>query len=428
MQNPSSILLLPASLLALIGNAAAADLPSRNAAPAEFVRVCDTYGAGFFYIPGSQTCLRVGGRVRAETLYKKVFKKDADATGFRARGRLNIDARTATSYGTLRTFLRYGLGRNTGSYNSDGFQAVSDAASLGSAFIQFGPITAGRTSSMFDFSAGESWGTIRGSDATTQLLAYTGTFGSGFSATLSLEDGAQRRTANKTVSSFQGSSRMPDVVANLNLTEGWGSAQVSGAVHEISASSAGAAQKLDRILGFSGQFGVKIKLPMLAAGDAMWFKGGYAEGALKYLDAGSISLGGIKVSAFDAEVDLGTAPRVKLSKGYVLTAGLLHYWTPTIRQAIFASYLSVDAVDQFRTRSQTIYTGQTDYKEVRGGSNLIWSPISGLDIGVEVLYAKLTPKGRADMKGRVPNLNRGGTFTLSSDDDLQARFRIQRDF
>ena len=53
---------------ALMGAAAAqaADLPSRKAAPVEYVRVCDAYGAGFFYIPGTQTCLRVGGRIRAD--------------------------------------------------------------------------------------------------------------------------------------------------------------------------------------------------------------------------------------------------------------------------------------------------------------------------------------------------------------------------
>ena len=76
---------------------------------------------------------------------------------------------------------------------------------------------------------------------------------------------------------------------------------------------------------------------------------------------------------------------MKLTKGYALTAGLLHYWTPTIRQAVFGSYLSSTAPSP---------AGQADFKEYRVGSNLIWSPVSGLDIGVEVLYAKLDPKGR----------------------------------
>ena len=30
----------------------------------EYVRVCDAYGAGFFYIPGTETCLKIGGYLR----------------------------------------------------------------------------------------------------------------------------------------------------------------------------------------------------------------------------------------------------------------------------------------------------------------------------------------------------------------------------
>ena len=41
-------------------------LPVRQAAPIEYVRICDAYGAGFFYIPGTETCLRVGGLALAE--------------------------------------------------------------------------------------------------------------------------------------------------------------------------------------------------------------------------------------------------------------------------------------------------------------------------------------------------------------------------
>ena len=48
-----------------LAGARAADLPARQAAPIEYVRICDAYGAGFFYIPGTETCLRVGGLVLA---------------------------------------------------------------------------------------------------------------------------------------------------------------------------------------------------------------------------------------------------------------------------------------------------------------------------------------------------------------------------
>src|SRR5690606_11870597 len=97
----------------------AADLPAKKAAAVEYVRVCSTYGAGFFYIPGTETCLRVGGRVRAEYQYLEPTAREDNSIGFRARGRLNLDARTATAYGLLRTFVRFELTHNTGVYGGD---------------------------------------------------------------------------------------------------------------------------------------------------------------------------------------------------------------------------------------------------------------------------------------------------------------------
>lgn len=63
-----------------------------------------------------------------------------------------------------------------------------------------------------------------------------------------------------------------------------------------------------------------------------------------------------------------------------------------------------------------------DPKEFRIGSNLIWSPVSGLDIGVEVLYAK------AEVKTRIQALGRPAGVLIKSDDAISARLRIQRDF
>ena len=56
-------------LSAPLATANAADLPSRKAAPVAYVKICDAYGAGYFYIPGTDTCLKVGGRVRFEYAY-----------------------------------------------------------------------------------------------------------------------------------------------------------------------------------------------------------------------------------------------------------------------------------------------------------------------------------------------------------------------
>ena len=97
MKLAKSLFLGTVAGLAAVAGAQAADLPVAKAAAVEYVRVCSTYGAGFFYIPGTETCLRVGGRVRAEVAYVEPNDREDDSIGFRARGRLNLDARTATA-------------------------------------------------------------------------------------------------------------------------------------------------------------------------------------------------------------------------------------------------------------------------------------------------------------------------------------------
>jgi hypothetical protein len=117
MSITKSLLLGSAAVLATVVGAQAADLPSKKAAPATYVKICDAYGAGFYTIPGTDTCVKVGGYVRAEAQYAPghdVFDKTAavtqkagvqDTSGFEVRGRAEFDARTPTSYGVARTLV-----------------------------------------------------------------------------------------------------------------------------------------------------------------------------------------------------------------------------------------------------------------------------------------------------------------------------------
>jgi len=57
-----------AALVVAAGAAGAADLPTVEAAD-QYVRICDAFGAGFFYIPAGETCLKINGYVRAEGHY-----------------------------------------------------------------------------------------------------------------------------------------------------------------------------------------------------------------------------------------------------------------------------------------------------------------------------------------------------------------------
>ena len=484
MKLVKSLLLGSAAGIAAVAGAQAADLPSRKAAPVEYVRVCSAYGAGFFYIPGTDTCLRVGGRVRAEYVVGERYGNGNDAYGTRARGRLNVDARTATAFGTLRTFFRYELTNSSNFYNgaiggNQGFivpgvarvSQTSTASNLDLAFIQFGPITAGRAQSFFDFYANDfGFSTLRTADSRLNLLAYTATFGSGFSATLSLEDrttgtgnrdsfavttrtilGARARTnANNTVDVAAldfgrtvpiGGQDFPDIVASIRADQGWGSAQLSGAfrqnrVNALTLTLPGgdpavvAGTRGGDDYGWAIQGGVKINLPMLAAGDVLWLQAAYADGALGYIGyGGTAGVGRLaQISAADVGFDPLTGS-MKNSTGWSIVAGLRHFWTPTLRSELYGSYSQLSLAHTARAgfyADQTVAPRSLDPKELIVAGNLIWSPVSGLDLGVEVIYSKV------EYKTRVQGLNDLGVRVagagLKSDDAWAGRFRIQRDF
>src|SRR6476659_7451986 len=109
------ILSSAAGLIAMSG-AQAADLPVKAKA-VEYVRICSLYGAGFFYIPGTDTCIKLGGYVRVDTTFNGGIydapvwngnggagDRFVDQINSRSRMALTVDTRTATEYGVVRTF------------------------------------------------------------------------------------------------------------------------------------------------------------------------------------------------------------------------------------------------------------------------------------------------------------------------------------
>ena len=58
-----TVLLGSAAGLMAAAGAQAADLPVK-AKPVEYVKVCSLYGAGFWYVPGTDTCLKIGSYIR----------------------------------------------------------------------------------------------------------------------------------------------------------------------------------------------------------------------------------------------------------------------------------------------------------------------------------------------------------------------------
>jgi len=302
MKMVKSLLLGSAAGIVAVAGAQAADLPVK-AKPVEYVKVCSAYGAGFYYIPGTDICLRVGGYVWSEYEVNDlgagalsttagaiggdfIRNRADDWTSFRVRFDMIFDARTNTEYGTLRSYASVGWQWTT---NLDGFQQQQLPATTGNyawyydrAFIQFAGLTFGYVGSFFDFdpSLVLSQQTSK-SFKFAPAIAYTAQLGSGISASVSMEDSTTRRTHIQTTGVLAGAFTqgyfgpsstinignnilvvpialqnsgwaansyagqfMPDFIANLRVDQAWGDAQVSGAIHQLKATLGGAGQTL----------------------------------------------------------------------------------------------------------------------------------------------------------------------------------------
>ncbi|WP_321340043.1 porin [Breoghania sp.] len=399
-----------------VSGAHAADLPVAPE-PVDYVRVCDAYGSGFFYIPGTETCLRVGGGMRVEFRFRDFADdgntnwgtRDGDATTTRARAYVRFDSRTNTEYGLLRTYVDLWFTGDSGGSTTPG-------VTLWNGFIQFGGFTFGRAESFFDFYTGDNWGSLiqQGfSDHRTNLFAYTYGFGNGFSATLSVEDATFVRngingTAFTTAANNDayGGHKWPDVVANLRVDQGWGSAQIMGALHQVYGGTytgtttnptitTAYGPLVDSELGWAIGAGVTFNAPMLAPGDTISFQGAYSQGALRY----------VHESAAMADAAGLTNTNLETSTGWGIGGGITHHWTPMLSSALTANYAS------FSNDLGAAADADVDQWGIQG--NLIWSPVSGFLMGVEVEYESIdwnVASGTAD------------------DDDLVAVFRVQRTF
>lgn len=480
MKLVKSLLLGSAAGLVVASGAMAADLPARKAAPAEYVRVCSAYGAGFFYIPGTDTCIKIGGLVRYQYEYNQQYMRSNSATGTRAQMNLEFDVRNATAYGTLRTFARLAVARRTGTAlsgttNRGGFgifnfgqgqygatpdvngasQYLQTGVFLDKAFIQFGGLTAGRAASFFDFFADAGHytnGGIGSNVGSTNLLAYTAVFGGGFSATISIEDPLERRSGVidlGAVAAAGGSQiryaapSFPDIVAALRVDQSWGSAQLSGAMHQVNttryghtAATATALQGFNTYIGsgnskwgWAVQGGLKLNLPMLAPGDQLWLQAAYAQGATSYGGMTNYiagysavnAIGQLGVPLADAYVNNATGA-ISLAKTWSVAGSFIHYWTPSLRSGFYGSYGVYSVPGAFKLVGAST-TNRVSYNGWRVGTNLTWSPVPNFDIGVDLAYSKLNLTGG----NTVASGNVGTPFTKTGS-AWNAIFRVQRGF
>jgi len=444
-----SLLLGSAATFVVVAGAQAADLPTKKGAPAaEYVRVCKIGDIAGFVIPGTDTCLKIGGLITAQTTFGSTadqyviqtpvaavayvpgtattppllpvagvarnrlgvaqYATQRDQVGMYTRGRLALDAVSNTAYGPLLAHIN--IEENVGT----GFDSAASYGTIDGAYLQWAGITAGYHTSFFQFiGGGVAWDDLLSAKADpTEQMAYTATFGGGFSATLSIEapqvEAGQQAITESTAEPVYGpvfagtklGIQSPDIVGALDVTQGWGSAHLGGLLHQIHQSFAGVTTPWGTSVsgtasdtnqwGWGVLGGVSFNLPSLGAGADIKLQGQYTDGAIYYTHLFNIGAFNFSGTSYDgatsdayynavdgswvrptawgvaAVVDLPIGPTFKVSPE--ISYGEIKL--STSNDHLFGEYSSLSP----------------DVKMWVGGATFEWDPVHNLAFDLDLLY------------------------------------------
>ena len=230
-----SLLLGSAAGIVAVASAQAADLPTRKAAPIEYVKVCNVGGITGWTLPGSDTCVKFSGYITAQfeggnlsTQYNNGTATAAGAlaltqglvtaaqlaalpgsaaafgqknqrvlvttpdnflrseTGWTTRANFGFDMASNTAYGPL-------IGHfDINAENGNGFDNTGGYTYLNTGYLTWAGITAGKAQSFYSFTGGgDNWANFASPDQKgfnePDLMAYTASFGGGFTATIAAQ-------------------------------------------------------------------------------------------------------------------------------------------------------------------------------------------------------------------------------------------------
>lgn len=405
-----TVIIGAAAGLAVMSGVQAADLPAKARA-VEYVKVCSLYGAGFYYVPGTDTCIKLGGYLRGEVAINTTSVYSGNTSGaagannrysnaytWRSREDLNIDTRTATEYGMVRTYFDAvftwtsdtyaGQGNGSSLYSAIGSASAPNNAGTGAvsggtlglyfAFIQFAGFTMGRAISQFsapwtNYPGNNYDGLVGGGGTVTGVnqFSYTADFGQGITFTVSAQDQSayyQAGVRNTLAGGAFGTSDYagtisPDFVGMVRVDQAWGLLQASAALHDNHAAYYGGSELTghpDDKWGWAGQLALSIKNIPTGVGDSINIQGVYTNGATRYniqdlaSSAGSNTIyGGTNISGLYQSVGTSVAPDsifgaiggVNTEQQLVSTWGLRgafnHNWSPEWVSSIYGAYAAV---------------------------------------------------------------------------------------
>jgi len=407
------ILIVTLPMIAIgIVPASAADLPV-VVEPVDYVRICDAYGTGFYFIPGTDTCLSVSARIRADynvffdideddfdVVDDKGFQDFQDGYRFRARGYIYMDSRTSTEFGLLRTYSEF-------QFTRDGNDEVD--TSLEAALIEFGGLLFGRTDSLYEyrdmeFTPTQFFDAAFSDTNETNVIAYQFEFNETFSALIALEDETERRsgildvfdplvngrTQFVTVSQYNG-TRIPDVVGRIRAEGEWGSAQIMGATHYVEAITTGEGTtprgntltftETQEELGFAVGGGVTVNVPF-GSGTQVGVASTFARGAQSYASTDVSSPFDIATDAIiDGDGDL------ELNDYWSISGGFGTDITPEVYVGFQVGFLYADiASADVDIDGDGFVDDDLDFTNLDLQGFIGWTPISGMLLGVGAEY------------------------------------------
>jgi hypothetical protein len=408
MKTVKSLILGSAAALVAMSGAQAADLPIKAKA-VEYVKVCSLYGAGFYYIPGTDTCIKLGGYLRAETAIDAGGHFNSALSGSpgannrlsnyfttRSRSDFNVDTRTATEYGVVRTYADVVFTWTSGTYGGSGNGATfysTGAANTGNltsvnglsndgiaggslgvyyAFIQFAGFTIGKAVSQFDTPwtnyPGNNFDGLWGGGGTVtgvNQFSYTTDFGQGITASISLQEQAlytqaalwntSLQTAGGVLGGAYGGSAFggtvaPDIIGAVRVDQAWGLFQASFAAHNNHVAYYGATESTghpEDKWGWAGQLALSIKNIPTGPGDTINIQGVYTNGATRY---NAQSLAPVSMSVYDnssvgfagaADSVYGAGTAQELTTTYGFRGAFTHNWDPYWNTAVYGSWAAV---------------------------------------------------------------------------------------
>jgi len=475
MNAMKGLLLASAAGLVAMSSAQAADLPVK-AKPVEYVKVCSLYGAGFFYVPGTDTCLKIGAYIRSDHQYGQGGGNAYASTGqntrtgqdmysYRARINLTTDWRTQSDYGVIRAYAAIIAQQSQG-------DASTGSAGILRAFIQFAGFTVGHAVSYFDFFNGADYGYVPSFNASTgvngiDIIAYTWQVGNGVSISVDLEDGgtgltgARNKTVvNSSVAAQLGSSTAggtvttnalrawsPDIAGNIRIDQAWGSAQISGALHNVSGGyytspNAPLVQTVNGHPGeawgwaLSGGFRLlnflmpkdKIEAAYTVASGAATYTHGY-QGAFVYGSGNSVGMG------YAVDGVFANGGGVNKSDSWKFELGYEHNWNAQWRTSLYVVYTGISYDDTAKGQLCTsgLYgsiSSMTNCSPNQRANTIstrtAWNPHPTLEIGLDLIWWHLDT-ANAGQAVLVANSARGaGTYNVEDQDKYMAVLRLQK--